>query len=40
MEHLREVIQDGFRIFYEVMDDSIEVFGVVSARMDVFAENE
>ncbi len=40
MEHLREVIEQGFRIFYEVFEDHIEVFGVVSARADVFGEHE
>jgi plasmid stabilization system protein ParE len=38
MEHLREVLEQGFRILYEVFPDRIEVFGVVSSRQDVFPE--
>lgn len=38
MEHLREVIEQDFRGMYEVFDDRIEVFGVVSAQRDVLAE--
>ena len=40
MPHLREVIEQGYRIFYEVLEDHIEVFGVVSARADPFADQE
>lgn len=39
MEHLREVLEQGFRILYEVFPDRIEVFGVVSSRQDVFPES-
>ncbi len=38
MEHLREVLEQDFRIMYEVFPDRVEVFGVVSSRRDVFAE--
>lgn len=38
MDHLREVLEQGFRIMYEVFPDRIEVFGVVSSRRDVFGE--
>ena len=38
MEHLREVIEQGFRIMYEVFPDRIEVFGVVHSRRDAFGE--
>jgi hypothetical protein len=40
MEHLREVIEQGYRIVYEVFEDRIEVFGVVSARADVFGKTD
>lgn len=39
MDRLREVIEEGFRLMYEVFDDRVEVFGVVSARQDVFGED-
>ena len=38
MEHLREVLEQGFRICYEVLPERLEVFGVVSSRRDLFAE--
>jgi plasmid stabilization system protein ParE len=38
MDHLREVLEQGFRIMYEVFPDRIEVFGVVHARRDVFGD--
>lgn len=38
MDHLREVLEQGFRIMYEVFPDRIEVFGVVSSRRNVFGE--
>lgn len=37
-ERLREVLDQGFRIWYEVFDDRIEVFGVVSSRQDLSAD--
>jgi plasmid stabilization system protein ParE len=40
MEHLREVLEQGYRILYEVFEDRVEVFGVADARRDVFAEDE
>ena len=39
MEHLREVLEQGFRVMYEVFEDRIEVFGVVSSRRDVFRQH-
>jgi hypothetical protein len=36
--HLREVLEQGYRIMYEVFEDRIEVFGVVSSRKDVFPD--
>jgi plasmid stabilization system protein ParE len=38
MEHLREVLEQGFRILYEVFPGRIEVFGVVSSRQDAFPD--
>jgi plasmid stabilization system protein ParE len=38
MEHLREVLEQGYRILYEVFPNHVEVFGVVSSRQDVFPE--
>jgi plasmid stabilization system protein ParE len=38
MGHLREVLEQGYRIMYEVFEDRIEVFGVVSSRKDVFPD--
>jgi hypothetical protein len=38
MDHLREVLEQGYRILYEVFPDHVEVFGVVSSRQDVFPE--
>ena len=34
-EHLREVLEQGFRILYEVFPDRIEVFGVISSRRNL-----
>lgn len=36
MPHLREVLEQGFRILYQVFPDHIEVFGVISSHQDVF----
>ena len=38
LPRLREVLEQGFRIMYEVFPDRIEVFGVVHARRDVFGD--
>lgn len=38
MEHLREVLEQGFRILYEVFPDRVEVFGVVPAKRDPFGQ--
>ncbi len=38
MPHLREVIEQGYRVFYQVFEDRIEVFGVVHSRQDVFRD--
>ncbi len=37
-EHLREILEQGYRIMYEVFPDRIEVFGVVSSRLDLTAD--
>ena len=34
-ENLREVLEQGFRILYEVLPDQVEVFGIVSSRQDI-----
>lgn len=34
-EHLREVLEQGFRILYEVFPDRVEVFGVISSRRNL-----
>lgn len=34
-EHLREVLEQGYRILYEVFSDRVEVFGVISSRQDL-----
>ncbi|MBE0611321.1 MAG: hypothetical protein IH609_18205 [Dehalococcoidia bacterium] len=34
-EHLREVLEQGFRILYEVFPDRIEVFGMISSRRNL-----
>lgn len=34
VEQLREVLESGFRIWYEVRTDRIEVFAVVHSRQD------
>lgn len=38
VEQLREVLEQGFRIMYEVFPDRIEVFGIVHSRQDVFGD--
>lgn len=35
LEHLREILEQGYRILYEVFPDRIEVFGVISARQSL-----
>jgi toxin ParE1/3/4 len=35
---LREVIEQGYRIFYQVFEDRIEVFGVMHSRQDIFRD--
>lgn len=35
VENLREVLEQGYRILYEVFPDRIEVFGVMSSRQDL-----
>ena len=37
VEQLREVLEQGLRICYEVLPDRVEVLGVVSSRQDLFA---
>ena len=37
-EHLRGVLEQGYRIMYEVFPDRIEVFGVISSRQDLTAD--
>lgn len=37
-EHLREVLEQGYRIMYEVFPNRIEVFGVISSRQDLTAD--
>lgn len=39
-ERLRELIEQDFRILYEVFADRVEIFGIISARRDVFGESE
>lgn len=34
-ERLRDVLEQGYRILYEVFPDRVEVFGVVSSRQDI-----
>ena len=38
MEHLRELLEQEFRLLYEVFHDRVEVFGVVPANRDPFGE--
>ena len=38
MEHLRELLEQEFRVLYEVFHDRVEVFGVVPAKRDPFGE--
>jgi toxin ParE1/3/4 len=38
-EHLREILEQGYRIMYEVFPDRIEVFGVISSRQDLTADD-
>lgn len=33
--NLREVLEQGFRILYEVFPDRVEVFGIVSSRQQL-----
>lgn len=35
VENLREVLEQGFRVMYEVFLDRIEIFGVVHSRQDI-----
>ena len=35
VEYLREVLEQGYRIMYEVFVDRVEVFGIVSSRQDI-----
>lgn len=39
-QRLREVLEQGYRILYQVFEDRIEVFGVVHSRQDVFSEHD
>jgi len=34
VEQIREIVESGFRIWYEVRTDSIEIFAVVHSRQD------
>jgi plasmid stabilization system protein ParE len=38
--NLREVIEQGYRILYQVFPDRVEVFGVVHSRQDVFGAHD
>ncbi|MGE0599947.1 MAG: type II toxin-antitoxin system RelE/ParE family toxin [Dehalococcoidia bacterium] len=35
MESLREVLEQGYRILYEVFPDRVEIFGVISSRQEL-----
>lgn len=35
---IRELIEGDFRIWYEIHEDGVEVFGIVSGRRDTLAE--
>jgi hypothetical protein len=39
VESLRELLEDEFRILYEIYPDRVEVFGVVSARRQLLPDN-
>ena len=35
LQNLREVLEQGYRILYEVFPDRVEIFGVISSRQDL-----
>lgn len=39
VESLRELLEDEFRVLYEIYPDRVEVFGVVSARRQLLPDN-
>ena len=39
-ESAGQLIEQDFRILYEVFADRVEIFGIISARRDVFGESE